>query len=292
MAVPGRVVAVGAVNRDLVASVARLPAPGETVTARRISRWWGGKAANAAVAAARLDADTVLICAVGDDDEGVEAIGELRRAGVRVRADRVAEPTGTAMILVDARGENAIAVQPGANGVLGAGHVAAVLARLALTGDDVLVLSGEAPTAALLAAATAAAAAGATVLVNPSPVPAGGIEPGLLAARRSLVVVNEPEQALLGADGTGADLVVTLGARGAVLRTSDGARRELPGLAVTAVDSTGAGDAFLGACAAELARGVPLPAALAAAVRAGAYAVTGPGARHHATRADLRRLGT
>jgi ribokinase len=280
--VAGRVVVVGAVNRDLVVTVPRLPARGETVGGAGIATLWGGKAANVASAAARLGAEAVLVCAVGDDAEGTAAVSALERAGVRVLAERVAEPTGTAVVLVDAAGDNCIAVRAGANGVLSAGYVAAALAGLAPVG--VLVLSTEVPLAPLRAAA--GEAAGATVLLSPSPLPAGGVD---LPA--GIVVVNEHEAALLGPYPAGAALVTTLGAGGARLAAADGTRLTVPGLTVSTVDTTGAGDAFLGAFAAEIALDVPLARALETAVRAGAYAVTGEGARHHATRADLTRLG-
>ena len=119
----GRVVVVGSVNADLVVSVARLPAPGETVAGGSFARHGGGKSANQAVAAARLGAAVELVAAVGDDDLGADALAELEREGVGVAgvARLPRTPTGVAAIVVDAAGENQIAVASGANAQLDAG---------------------------------------------------------------------------------------------------------------------------------------------------------------------------
>src|SRR3954468_10360955 len=157
-----RVVVVGSINVDLVVSVARLPAAGETVLGGRFARHGGGKSANQAVAAARLGADVALIGAVGDDELGEAAIAELAAEGIDVTGvTRVDEATGVALIVVDAAGENQIAIAAGANGALAAEHVPA------LDGAGVLLLGFEVPDAVVVAAARAAA--GWTVILNPAP---------------------------------------------------------------------------------------------------------------------------
>ena len=126
-----RVIVVGSVNMDLVATADRLPAPGETVTGARFSRHHGGKGGNQAVAAARLGAETAFVGAVGDDAFGEEARAALAAEGIDLTAVRtVPGPTGVALILVDGRGENLIAVASGANALLTAADVLAAFAAL------------------------------------------------------------------------------------------------------------------------------------------------------------------
>src|SRR4051794_7662097 len=131
----GRVVVVGSVNVDLVITVERLPAPGETVVGGRFARHHGGKGGNQAIAAARLGAMTVFLGAVGDDVFGAEARAALAAGGVDVTEliTLAGQATGVALILVDERGENSIAVAGGANAALGSLQVRQALKRLALT---------------------------------------------------------------------------------------------------------------------------------------------------------------
>ena len=110
-----RITVVGSVNLDLVARVARLPRPGESVTGAALSRVPGGKGANQAVACARLGAEVTLVAAVGEDPFANEAVATLVEAGVNLRLQHSSEPTGVALIVVDDAGENAITVAPGAN---------------------------------------------------------------------------------------------------------------------------------------------------------------------------------
>jgi ribokinase len=292
--VAGRVVVVGSVNRDLVVRVDTLPRPGQTVTGATTSEGWGGKGANMACAAARLGAPVVLVAAVGDDAVGRAAAADLEASGVVPRLQvRAGVTSGQAVVLVAADGENVVIVAPGANADLDPSAVEAV----AVQPDDVVVLSAEAPVDALYAAGRAAADAGARLLLNASPVVESATA---LAALQPVVVVNEHEAAALsaGAGGvdaealrigelTGAAVVVTLGRRGAVVRDGTGPVW-VPAPEVVAVDTTGAGDTFLGALAAELLLGRSLVDAAATACQAAAFAVTGPGARWQPTRADLR----
>ena len=289
---PGRVVAVGAVNVDLVIRVARLPGPGETVAGGDPVRAWGGKAANVAAAAAALGATAVLIAMVGDDEAGPRARDALADAGVQVAGVRTAagRPTGTATILVDDEGANLIVLTGGANAVLDVSTVTSALAEVTLLAGDVVVLSMEVADDALVAAARAAHAAGARVVVNASP--ARALRPEILAGEAVVVVNDDEVRALAGtvadpvhaaqtlSGATGGAVVVTLGAAGAVCVR--GAHVEpVSSPSVDVVDTTGAGDAFLGALAAHLAEGGDLVEAARHGALAGAYACTGAGARHH-----------
>ena len=144
----GRVLVVGSVNVDLVVQGERLPQPGETVMGGTFSRFHGGKGGNQAVAAARLGVPVMIVAALGDDEFGNDARTALAREGigtdVLVRLERTA--TGVALILVDAKAENMIAVAPGANAGLTAAHVRQALIRLAPHPGDVVMVTHEIPT--------------------------------------------------------------------------------------------------------------------------------------------------
>ena len=323
-----RVLVVGSVNVDLVVTVQALPAPGETVAGGRFARHGGGKSANQAVAAARLGADVELVGAVGDDDLGAEAVAALAEEGVGVEhvARREAEPTGVALIVVDAAGENQIAVASGANAALDGAAVERALGGLlggaevsesgrpaglepgeateaeptpeegfrppaAASGDlrTTLLLGFEVGDEAVLAAARAGAAAGARLVLNPAP--ARELSPDLLALgplltpnaaeARALTDQDDAEAAARAlAEQTGAPVVVTLGAEGALLLDGPGAEPErVPAAEVEVVDTTGAGDAFNGALAAELASGSDLRDAVRLAVAAAGISCGTAGAR-------------
>jgi ribokinase len=291
-----RVIVVGSVNADLVVHVDRLPAPGETVTGGRFARHGGGKGANQAVAAARLGADVTLVGAVGDDDLGAEALAQLRDEGVDVSAVARLEgvATGVAAIVVDAAGENQVAVASGANAELTAEAVERALAALVGGADAVVLLGHEVPGAAVLAAARAAARAGWPVVLNPAP---ARPLPDELAALAPLLTPNAAEAGALAgeadpaaaaralAERTGAAVLVTLGARGALL--VDGATEQpIAAPTLDALDTTGAGDALNGALAAELAAGRPLAEAAAFAVVAASLSTREAGARAGMPRRD------
>ena len=275
-----QVVVVGSINADLVVVTERLPGPGETVSGGRFARHGGGKGANQAVAAARLGADVAMVGAVGTDELGDAAVRELEDEGIDVsgveRRDDAA--TGVALIVVDAAGENQIAIASGANGRLGAGHVP----RLA--GDGVLLLGFEVPDEAVVAGAEAA---GWTTILNPAP--ARAIPEAVLAARpiltpnateaAQLTGEEDPEAAARALrERTGAPVLITLGGAGALLLDGEGTQR-LPAPEVDVVDTTGAGDALNGALAAELAAGRPLAEAARFAIAAAARSTTREGAR-------------
>ena len=167
----GRVIVVGSVNIDLVARVPHLPHPGETVTGGNYERHHGGKGGNQAVAAARLRRPTLFIGAVGDDTFEGEARRALssERVDVSMVASLPGQPTGVALILVDATGENQIAVVPGANGAIETGYVRDCLARLGPLGGDVLLVCNEVPLHVVREALVCGHAAGATTVLNPAP---------------------------------------------------------------------------------------------------------------------------
>ncbi|GAB3572706.1 ribokinase [Leifsonia lichenia] len=290
---------VGSLNADLVVRTDRFPGPGETVRGSELVTLPGGKGANQAAAAALLGGDVRMLGAVGADAHGELLTGSLRRAGADVdgvrRLDGVA--TGTAMITVNADGENTIVVSPGANDRLTADDVST---SGAFSGRGVLGLCLEIDTSVVLAAAQRAAAEGATVLLNLSPY--AEVPEELLAATDVLLVNEHEASTLLGVDVESVDAaevasrlagrgirraVVTRGSEGALV-FDDGERATVPAVPVTAVDTTGCGDAFMGALALRLAAGESLTAAAAFAAAVGAFAATGHGAQSsYPTRAAL-----
>ena len=192
----GRVIVVGSVNIDLVARVPHLPHPGETVTGGSYERHHGGKGGNQAVAAARLRRPTLIIGAVGDDTFEIEARRALssERVDVSMVASLPGQPTGVALILVDATGENQIAVVPGANGAIETGYVRDCLARLGPLNGDVMLVCNEVPLHVVREALMCGAAAGATTILNPAP--AIGIDRAIFGLA-DIVTPNRNELATL-----------------------------------------------------------------------------------------------
>jgi ribokinase len=278
----GAVVVVGSVNADLVVTVRQLPRAGETVSGGTFARHGGGKGANQAVAAARAGARVAFVGAVGADDLGDEALRELEAEGVDVSAVQRLDdvPTGVAVIVVDERGENQIAVASGANAALTGQAVAAALPPL-LSGDGVVLLGHEVPPEAVAAGAAAARAAGWQAILNPAPARE------LIDELDGVILTPNADEArrLSGEDDvaaaarslnarTGAPVLITLGADGALLTEE---RFAAPPVEV--VDTTGAGDAVNGALAARLAAGEPLHDAVRFALAAASLSTRTPGAR-------------
>ncbi|MGY1811527.1 ribokinase [Blastococcus sp. SYSU D00820] len=285
------VTVVGSLNEDVLVPVERLPGRGETVVGGDATTAPGGKGANQAAAAGRLGSGVAMVGRVGDDPAGRRMRAALADAGVDVGSvlATAGVPTGSATIPVEeGTGENLIVVVPGANAALAPGDVDVEAVRAA----GVLLLQLEVPLATV---AAAAAGTRGTVVLNPAP--PQPLPPELLD-RVDVLVPNEHElAALAGAPDThrdpaevaalarrlarpGTAVVVTLGARGAVVVPAGGApalHQAAP--AVTPVDTTGAGDCFCGALCQALARGEELPAAVRYAVTAAALSTTGPGAR-------------
>ena len=286
---PGEVIVVGSVNIDLIALVPRLPAPGETVTGVVFERQGGGKSANQAVAAARVGASVRFVGAVGDDEAGRQALASLRTekvdTGGVARIDD--QPTGVALIMVDAAGENQIAVASGANAALTAEHVERGLAMATPTPGAVCLIGFEVGDEAVMAAVAWAVKHRLTILVNPAP--ARSLPPGLANAHPILTPNRDEARALSGeADPEAAAIVlryetrgpvlVTLGAEGVLVADDNGIDR-LPALTLETLDTTGAGDAFSGILAAELAAGASLREAARWAIAGAGLSTRQQGAR-------------
>ena len=271
----GRVFVAGSINMDVVVTADRHPRPGETVAGKAVLYFPGGKGANQAVAAAKLGAPTTLIGRVGPDSFGQELRAFLATEAIDLSLvkDTPEAHTGTAAITV-ANAENTIVVVPGANGLVSSDDVAApVLAR-----GDVAVSQFEIPLAAITAFFKRARAAGATTILNPAPAMAFGQE---LLDLVDILILNESELGVLAVTelhdtddparfveaarslpmDKSRTICVTMGKRG-VLALIDGEPLMVPGRAVKAVDTTGAGDCFVGALAAQLAGGATMRAAL------------------------------
>ncbi|MDC2953608.1 ribokinase [Streptomyces gilvifuscus] len=280
---------VGSANADLVIGVERRPAAGETVLGSDLAVHPGGKGANQAVAAARLGARTALLARVGDDANGRLLLDSQRAAGVDTVGVLVGgAPTGVALITVDPSGDNSIVVSPGANG--------------RLTPADVRAAAGLFPCSRVVSAqleipletvveVVRSMAEGSRFVLNPSPprpLPAevlAACDPLIVNEHEAKVVLGEacvserPEDwaRLLLAKGP-RSVVITLGARGALVASAEGVER-VPSTKVDAVDTTGAGDAFTAALAWRLGTGSGLAEAAAYAARVGAAAVTREGAQ-------------
>jgi len=267
------IVVVGSLNADLVVRTERFPKPGETLHGSDLAILPGGKSANQAVAAGRLGGTVRMIGAVGDDGNGALLRDSVAAAGVDTTHVAVREgvATGTAVITVDAHGENTIVISGGANATLTPDDVPAD----AFDGAAVLGLCLEVSIDVVLAAARAAHEAGVTVLTNLSPF---GDVPRELLDLTDVLLVNEHEAELLGDHGV-ARSIVTRGGDGSIVHDGDAAPVEVPAIPVEAVDTTGCGDAFMGAVALRLAAGEDLAAAARFAAGVGAYAATGAGAQ-------------
>ena len=264
------VAVIGSVNLDIVARVARLPTPGETVTGAELHRFPGGKGANQALAAQRLGADVSLVARVGDDAAADEALALLRDGGVDLSAC-VAIPdvaTGTALIAVAPSGENQIVVAPGANRCL-------LPDQLEIPDTDAVICQLEVPVETVVSVATAYKG---FFCVNLAP--AMEIDVAVLQ-RADLVVVNETESDWYGASLRAcAGLVATTRGAGVASLERDGeviAEARPP--ATDAVDATGAGDTFTAALTVALVEGQAPEAALRFACAAGAAAVSKMGAQ-------------
>jgi ribokinase len=282
------VTVVGSLNEDVLVAVGRLPGRGETVIGRSAVLAPGGKGANQAAAAGELGPGVHMVGRIGQDPAGDRQLAAL--AGSRVNVSRVHRtpgvPTGSATIPVEeGSGENLIVVVPGANAALTPEDADVESVRRA----RVVLLQLETPMETVTAAARAASGTVVLTPAPPQPLPAA------LREHVDVLVPNEHELAQLAGVEPGerspAELaglarsiascavVVTLGARGALIVPPEGQPLLQPPPAVTAVDTTGAGDCFCGALAQALAGDPDLPAAVRFAVTAAALSTTGPGAR-------------
>ena len=287
----GTIVVVGSVNVDLLAQVRRHPRPGETLHGTGGQMLPGGKGANQAVAAARLGARVAMVGAVGSDVQAEAALSALREAGVDLgHVAEIEGPTGLAIVTVAEDGENSIVVIAGANDAMDAGRVRA--AAEAISAARIVVCQGEIPRDGIEALP---ALVTGRFLHNPAPVME--LDPAVLRASDPLVVnqheaglvlaqlapdqeaPEDPEAVVAALRAAGIpSAVLTLGADGSLVADQAGVRR-IPPAPVEAVDTTGSGDAFIGALALGLARGDDLTTAARLASRVGAFAATGEGAQ-------------
>lgn len=282
-----KVVVIGSSNTDMTIKAERLPKPGETILGGIFVMGPGGKGANQAVAARRLGADVSFICKVGHDIFGDNAIEGYRKEGIDTsRILRSDKASGTALILVDAKAENCIAVAPGANGDLTPEDIDSVADVIRSAGY--LILQLEIPVESVLRAARIAHEAGVYVILNPAP---ACPLPRELFSYVSLITPNQTESALLTGieDNLDAavdkllemgvkDVVVTLGSKGSMV-VSGGERTFVPSQKVNAVDTTAAGDTFCGALCVALSEGCSLVQAAQFATKASALTVQKMGAQ-------------
>ncbi|WP_118182844.1 ribokinase [Paraburkholderia phosphatilytica] len=302
----GRVVVVGSINTDLVARAPHLPRPGETISGQEFSQVAGGKGANQAVAAARIGAHVAMVGCVGSDANGDQRLRDLEAEGIDCAGIETSEsqPTGVALITVSDEGQNTIVVVAGSNGELTPEGVQRHEAMLRAA--DVVVCQLESPWDAVHATLALARRLGKTTVLNPAP----ATEP-LPAEWMPLIdylVPNEVEAAILaglpvesesGARRAAMELqragarnvIVTLGAQGAYLLREGGEGAHFAAPEVQAVDTTAAGDTFIGVFASQLAARQPLDAAIGLAQRAAAISVTRAGAQPSIpTREEVERF--
>jgi ribokinase len=295
---------VGSTNFDLTFRAVRLPKPGETLAGRGVQFGHGGKGGNQAVMAARLGARVTMIGKVGRDAFGEGALRNYREQGIDATHVLVdpERPTGVASIVVDDAGQNCILVVRGAN--LGLAPQDVRSAAAAIEGANVLLCQLEVPLETVQEALRIARAAKVTTILNPAPAVALPDEVLRLA---DLCVPNENEiELLIGQSAASlkeaaaagwelqkrgpATVIVTLGERGAMLVGASSAEH-VPAPRVEAVDSSGAGDAFIGALGVSLAEGVPLAEAVRRANVVAALSVTRPGTQaSFPTRAEIAAL--
>lgn len=283
------ILVIGSLNADLVVRAPRFPAPGETISGEDLTIIPGGKGANQAVAAARQGASVTMVGRVGNDSFGPTLIQNLRDNRVDislVQTDQSA--TGTALIVVDSSGQNSIVLSPGANGKVSPADVDA----LSFQNVDMLLLQLEIPLETVVHAASLARQNGLRLILNPAP---ARQLPDSLLADVNILVPNEGElQYLSGQPVTDIDsaksaaqvllakgvqtVIVTLGRNGALLVTDENTLH-IPTFNVEVVDTTAAGDAFIGGLAAGLLKGNPLEKAVRYGNASGALAATKFGAQ-------------
>lgn len=284
------IIVVGSLNADLVVRAPRFPGPGETISGEDLQIIPGGKGANQAVAAARQGASVAMVGRVGNDSFGPELIDNLRRNHVdtsHVQVDSQSA-TGTAIIVVAANGQNNIVLSPGGNGRVSPADVESV----PFSGHKLLLLQLEIPIETVAAAARRAKASGVRVLLNPAPAYS---LPEELISLSDFLLPNESELSLLAnqpvADPASAEkaarvllergaqtVIVTLGANGALIVSRE-ITKHIPSFQVKAVDTTAAGDAFIGGFASALLQNKPLEAAVRYGCACGALAATKFGAQ-------------
>ncbi len=284
------IIVVGSLNADLVVRTPRFPQPGETVSGEDLNIIPGGKGANQAVAAARQGASVAMVGRVGNDSFGPELINNLKQNDVdtsQVQTD-ADSATGTAIIVVDAKGQNSIVLSPGGNGRV----TTADVNNLSFSDSKLLLLQLEIPVETVLAAAQRAKESGVRVLLNPAPARS---LPDELLSLPDFLVPNESELSLLtdmpvndipSAENAAKTLlergvptvIVTLGANGALLVDKVNTKH-IPSFPVEVVDTTAAGDAFIGGFASALLQDKSMEEAVRYGCACGALAATKFGAQ-------------
>jgi ribokinase len=284
------IIVVGSLNADLVVRTPRFPQPGETISGEDLQIIPGGKGANQAVAAARQGTSVAMVGRVGSDSFGPELTNNLKRNGVDVSHVQVdqSSATGTAIIVVDANGQNSIVLSPGGNGKVSAADVE----DISFSEYRLLLLQLEIPVDAVLTAAQRAKQSGVHVLLNPAPARS---LPAELISLSDFILPNESELSLLTGqpvnDVASAEnaakmlltrgalnVIVTLGANGALIVNKD-VTKHVPSFKVDVVDTTAAGDAFIGGFASALLQEKPLEEAVRYGCACGALAATKFGAQ-------------
>ena len=289
------IVVVGSINLDLVSKGKKIPAPGETVRGESFNTFHGGKGANQAVAVARLGHPVAMIGKVGDDEFGPRLRDRLSAEGVDVSHVGVAcaISSGVALISVDEAGQNSITVVPGANDTLTPADLDAASDLLRSAG--MILTQLEIPIETVEHLCALAGEFGVPVKLDPAP---ARPLPRKILGQVAYLTPNETETATLCAIADGdldeskagkcaaqlkkagaGNVIIKMGARGALVLAADGAQTVVPGFKVPVVDSTAAGDAFNGALATALSSGLSLPRACRYASAAGAVSVTRAGAQ-------------
>lgn len=253
----GKVIVLGSINIDTVIRAPRYPRLGETLMANSVRTMPGGKGANQAVAAHRAGAETLFLSCVGSDAQGAFYRKHLQASGLSTEFVRTTSgPTGSATIVVEDSGNNAILFDPGANAAVGEPEIEVILEHA--QPGDVLTIVLEIQDQVALRALAAAQERGVTTLLNPSPWTQAAQS---LADSADIVIVNEQESARL--NRVDERVCITFGAQGALWRGI-----HAPARRIEAVDTTGAGDTFAGTLAAAVARGLSTEEALQAATEA------------------------
>lgn len=288
MSAPAKIAVLGSLNVDSTYGVPHLPVPGETITSTGVSVSRGGKGANQAVAAHRAGGKVQMIGCVGSDDAGENYLAAMRGEGIGVEgvltSDKVA--TGSAIIYVDALGENTIVVDPGANHALTQEQVES--SRALIEAVDVLLLQLECPLECVRLASEIATESNVKVVVNPSPWIEEFAQSGVLF---DYLIVNETEaECFLGqspslsetwdsSERETAALIITRGANSTLFAKQGDEFREESAISVSPVDTVGAGDSFAGAISVAIAENIALPKAVQFANTAGALATLKHGAQ-------------
>jgi len=299
-----KIVIVGSINTDMIVKVPRIPKTGETILGGKFSTAAGGKGANQAVAAARAGGDVTFIARVGNDMFGKQALEDFESNNINAKYIKTdnAEPSGVALIFVDEKGENSIAVASGANARLS--HRDVTEAEEVIKSADILLMQLETPMESVKRAAKIAKEAGVKVILNPAP--ACPLDNTLLSTLY-VITPNESEAELLTdisvTDFPSAEkaafilldrgvevAIITMGIKGALIKTRE-LTKIIPGFKVKAVDSTAAGDVFNGSLVVAMAEGKTLEETVQFANAAAALSVTKLGAQPSAPkRVEIERM--